>query len=197
MASAIHGVDAHLQATAEAFAAKGFIAAAPDLFLRKVPGRVERGDARSTPRGRPRLEVIRTDEADLADILIDLRKLARFDGRAATMGFCYRAPIRISDRSVWAGRRHLGAIIATSIAAVPALVMRGLYPSQRWTIASTESQMRVRVSLLRRSPGARYRIPPMTSSLRTGEAETCAYYGAATAMQPGKWTLGCARRSGG
>ena len=54
LASAIHGVDADLRDIADAFAAKGYIAAAPDLFSRTVPGPLERGDARSTPRGQPR-----------------------------------------------------------------------------------------------------------------------------------------------
>ena len=39
LASAIHGVDADLRAIADEFAAKGFIAAAPDLFWRTEIGR--------------------------------------------------------------------------------------------------------------------------------------------------------------
>lgn len=95
LASAIHGVDPDLRAIAEEFAAAGYIAAAPDLFWRTVPGALARGDARSTPRGQPRLEKIRTGEADLADTLTDLRKHARFNGRAAVMGFCYGGPYAI------------------------------------------------------------------------------------------------------
>ena len=95
LASAIHGVDADLRAIADAFAAKGYIAAAPDLFSRTVPGPLARGDARSTPRGQPRLEVIRTGEADMADALAEVRKLPQFNGRAAAMGFCYGGPYAI------------------------------------------------------------------------------------------------------
>jgi carboxymethylenebutenolidase len=95
LASAIHGVDADLRAIADAFASKGYIAAAPDLFSRTVPGPLERGDARSTPRGQPRLEVIKTGEADMTDTLVELRKLPQFNGRAATMGFCYGGPYSI------------------------------------------------------------------------------------------------------
>ncbi len=38
LASAVHGVDADVRGIADAFAAKGFIAAAPDLFWRTLPG---------------------------------------------------------------------------------------------------------------------------------------------------------------
>jgi len=95
LASAIHGVDADLRAIADVFAAKGYIAAAPDLFSRTVPGPLARGDARSTPRGQPRLPVIKTGEADMADTLAEVRKLPQFNGRAATMGFCYGGPYAI------------------------------------------------------------------------------------------------------
>ena len=95
LASAIHGVDADLRAIADAFAAKGYIAAAPDLFSRTVPGPLARGDERSTPRGQPRLEVIKTGEADMADTLAEVRKQPQFNGRAAAMGFCYGGPYAI------------------------------------------------------------------------------------------------------
>ena len=38
LASAVHGVDADIREIADEFAAKGYIAAAPDLFWRTVPG---------------------------------------------------------------------------------------------------------------------------------------------------------------
>jgi carboxymethylenebutenolidase len=95
LASAIHGVDADLRALADTFAAKGYIAAAPDLFSRTVPGPLARGDARSTPRGQPRLQVIKTGEADMADTLAEVRKLPQFNDRAAAMGFCYGGPYAI------------------------------------------------------------------------------------------------------
>jgi carboxymethylenebutenolidase len=38
LASAVHGVDADIRAIADEFAAHGFIAAAPDLFWRSIPG---------------------------------------------------------------------------------------------------------------------------------------------------------------
>ena len=54
LASAVHGVDADITAIADEFAAKSFIAAAPDLFWRWMPGPIPGGDplneARSTSR---------------------------------------------------------------------------------------------------------------------------------------------------
>lgn len=95
LASAIHGVDGDIRAIADEFAARGYIAAAPDLFWRTVPGPLARDDARAAPRGQPRLERIREGEADMADTLAELRKHPLFNGRAAAMGFCYGGPYAI------------------------------------------------------------------------------------------------------
>ena len=95
LASAIHGVDKDLRAIADQFAARGYIAAAPDLFWRTTPGPLVRDDPRSTPRGQPRLEKIKTGERDLADVLPVLRKQPLFNGRAAVIGFCYGGPYAI------------------------------------------------------------------------------------------------------
>jgi len=95
LASAVHGVDADVRGIADAFAAKGYIAAAPDLFWRTVPGPLGRDDDRTKTRSQPRLEKIRTGEADMADALAEVRKLPQFNGRAAAMGFCYGGPYAI------------------------------------------------------------------------------------------------------
>jgi carboxymethylenebutenolidase len=95
LASAIHGVDKDLRGIAEEFAASGYIAAAPDLFWRTVPGPLARDDPRSAPRGQPRLEKIKAGERDLADVLAVLRKLPLCNGRAAVIGFCYGGPYAI------------------------------------------------------------------------------------------------------
>ena len=95
LASAIHGVDADLRAIADEFAAAGYLAAAPDLFSRTVPGPLARGDERSTPRGQPRLQRIKEGEADMADTLAHLRTLPQFNGRAVAMGFCYGGPFAL------------------------------------------------------------------------------------------------------
>ena len=95
LACAVFGVDEDVRAIADEFAANGYIAAAPDLFWRSVPGPLTRGDDRSAQRSKPRLEKIRTGEADLADTLAELRKQPQFNGRAAAMGFCYGGPYGI------------------------------------------------------------------------------------------------------
>jgi carboxymethylenebutenolidase len=95
LASAVHGVDQDVQSIADEFAAAGFIAAAPDLFWRTVPGPLARGDDRSKTRSQPRLQVIRTGEADMADTLAMLKQLPEFNGKALAMGFCYGGPYAI------------------------------------------------------------------------------------------------------
>ncbi len=95
LASAVHGVDADVRAIADEFAAHGFVAAAPDLFWRSIPGPLSRGDDRATLRSQPRLERIKVGERDMADTLAYLGTLPKFNGRAAAMGFCYGGPYAI------------------------------------------------------------------------------------------------------
>ena len=96
LASAVHGADRDLRAIADAFAAQGFIAAAPDLFWRTIPGPLTRADGeKTTARSQPRGEKVKTGEADLADTLKHLRTLKAFNGKAAVMGFCYGGPYAI------------------------------------------------------------------------------------------------------
>jgi carboxymethylenebutenolidase len=93
--SAIHGVDEDLRGIADEFAAKGCIAAAPDLFWRSVPGPLAHDDPRSRPRGQPRLEKIKAGEADLLAVREALRAEPAWNGRAAVIGFCYGGPYAI------------------------------------------------------------------------------------------------------
>lgn len=96
LASAVHGVDKDIRDLADAFAAAGFIAAAPDLFWRTMPGPLTRADGDlPAKRSQPRLEKIKTGEADMADTLAALRQVENFNGRAAAMGFCYGGPYAI------------------------------------------------------------------------------------------------------
>ena len=95
LASAIHGVDGDIRAIADEFATLGYIAAAPDLFWRSVPGPLVRDDPRSKPRGQPRLEKIKAGEADMKDTLAEIRRLPQSNGRAMAMGFCYGGPYAI------------------------------------------------------------------------------------------------------
>jgi len=95
LASAVHGVNADIRAIADEFASHGCIAAAPDLFWRTIPGPLSRDDDRTKQRSQPRLEKIKTGEADLADALAWLRKLPQSNVRAAVIGFCYGGPYAI------------------------------------------------------------------------------------------------------
>lgn len=95
LASAVHGVDKDIRAIADEFASHGYIAAAPDLFWRSIPGPLARDDDRTKQRSQPRLEKIKAGEADMADTLAELRKQPQFNGHAAAMGFCYGGPYAI------------------------------------------------------------------------------------------------------
>jgi carboxymethylenebutenolidase len=95
LACAILGVDQDLRDIADEFASHGYIAAAPDLFWRSVPGPLVHEDPRARERGQPRLPKIAAGEADMADTLAHIRTLPRFNGRAAAMGFCYGGPYAI------------------------------------------------------------------------------------------------------
>lgn len=95
MASSVRGVDADLIAIADELAARGFLAMAPDLFWRTLPGPVPRGDKRGAERSQPRLEKIRAGEADMADTLVALRRHPKYNGHALAMGFCYGGPYAI------------------------------------------------------------------------------------------------------
>jgi carboxymethylenebutenolidase len=95
LASAVHGVNEDLRDIADEFATLGYIAAAPDLFWRTIPGPLARDDERTKQRSQPRLEKIRTGESDLADTLAEVRALPQSNGRAAVIGFCYGGPYAI------------------------------------------------------------------------------------------------------
>src|SRR5687767_6734234 len=95
MAASVHGVDKDFRAIADAFAAKGYIAAAPDLFWRTVPGPLPRDDERSKTRSQPRHQRIKEGESDMADTLNEVRKLPQFNGRALAAGFCYGGPYAV------------------------------------------------------------------------------------------------------
>ena len=95
LACSIDGVDADLCQIADSFAAVGYIAAAPDLFWRTIPGPLPSGDPLTQERAQPRRDKIRTNERDLVDTLGYLRTLPQGNGRAAVMGFCYGGPFAI------------------------------------------------------------------------------------------------------
>src|SRR5438105_8038337 len=95
LASAVRGGDGDIVAIGDEFAAHGFIAAAPDLFWRTIPGPLSHDDGRAQQRSQPRLEKIKQGEADMADTLTQLRDLPEFNGSAVAMGFCYGGPYAV------------------------------------------------------------------------------------------------------
>jgi len=95
LASAVHGVDQDIRAIADEFASRGYLAAAPDLFWRSIPGPLSRDDDRTKQRSQPRLEKIKTGETDLVDTLAEVRTQPHFNGHAAVIGFCYGGPYAI------------------------------------------------------------------------------------------------------
>jgi carboxymethylenebutenolidase len=95
LACAVHGVNDDIRAIADEFAGHGYFAAAPDLFWRTIPGPLARDDDRTKQRSQPRLEKIKTGEADLADTLAAVRNMPQSNGRAAVIGFCYGGPYAI------------------------------------------------------------------------------------------------------
>jgi carboxymethylenebutenolidase len=95
LASAVHGVDQDIRAIADEFASHGYIAAAPDLFWRSIPGPLARDDDRTKQRSQPRLEKIKAGETDMADTLTEVRRQPQCNGRAAAMGLCYGGPYAI------------------------------------------------------------------------------------------------------
>lgn len=95
LACSIDGVDADLRQIADEFAAAGYIAIAPDLFWRTLPGPLPSGDPRTMERSLPRLEKLAANERDLRDTLAFLGTLPHWNGRAAVMGFCYGGPFAI------------------------------------------------------------------------------------------------------
>jgi carboxymethylenebutenolidase len=96
------GVDHDMRELCEEFASHGYIAAAPDLFWRSLPGPLHREDPRAAERSQPRLEKVRAGEVDMADMCNCMRALPTCNGRVAVMGFCYGGPYAIL------GPRHLG-----------------------------------------------------------------------------------------
>ena len=95
IASAVHGVDADVRGIADAFADAGYIAAAPDLFWRTIPGPLPRDDKRSAERSQPRLPVIATGETDMADTLLAVRQVKQHNGKAVAMGLCFGGPYSV------------------------------------------------------------------------------------------------------
>jgi carboxymethylenebutenolidase len=92
VACAVFGVDEDIRKITDEFAAAGYIAYAPDLFWRTIPGPLANGDNRTKERSQPRLEKIKTGEADMRDVAVAIRTLPQSNGKVATIGLCYGGP---------------------------------------------------------------------------------------------------------
>ncbi|MDH3444895.1 MAG: dienelactone hydrolase family protein [Deltaproteobacteria bacterium] len=95
--SSISGVDSDMTYYADALAAEGFVASAPDMFWRDAdPGPLvwnDDGRKRAFARnGRYDLEL---GMQDLADVIADLKKHPQCNGKIAVMGFCFGSPFAL------------------------------------------------------------------------------------------------------
>jgi len=95
--STISGVDSDMTHYADALGAEGFIASAPDMFWRDA----DAGALTWTDDGRKRA-FARNDRydlelgmRDLADVIADLKKQPRCNGKIAVMGFCFGGPFAL------------------------------------------------------------------------------------------------------
>jgi carboxymethylenebutenolidase len=95
--STISGVDSDMIQYADALAAEGFVASAPDMFWRDAdPGPLvwnEDGRKRAFARnGRYDLDL---GMRDLADVIAHLKKHPQCNGKIAVMGFCFGSPFAL------------------------------------------------------------------------------------------------------
>ena len=96
LAAAVHGVDKDIRDLADEFAgARLSSPPRPTCSGARSRDRSPGDDERTKERSQPRLEKIKAGEADMVDTLAHLRTLPQFNGRAATMGFCYGGPYAI------------------------------------------------------------------------------------------------------
>src|SRR5258706_16013549 len=83
LASAVHGVNEDLRVIPDEFASHGYIAAAPDLFWRTIPGPLARDDDGTKRRSEPRLQKISKSQTHLAETFAGIHNLPQTNGRAA------------------------------------------------------------------------------------------------------------------
>ena len=93
--ASIFGVDADVRGNVDDLAARGFVAAAPDLFWRGDAGpmpRTENGMQRARERAKDRDALIEKGVQDLADVIAALDSYPQFNGKTAVVGLCYGGP---------------------------------------------------------------------------------------------------------
>lgn len=93
--SSIYGVDEDVRNAAAELAAKGIVAAAPDLFWRGDSGpmsRDEEGQKRASARASDRANLVEAGVQDLADVMAAVKALPQCNGKVAVLGLCYGGP---------------------------------------------------------------------------------------------------------
>ena len=95
--STISGVDSDMTHYADALAAEGFVASAPDMFWRDAdPGPLTwNDDGRKRAFARNDRYDLELGMRDLADVIADLKKHPRCNGKIAVMGFCFGGPFAL------------------------------------------------------------------------------------------------------
>lgn len=96
--ASVYGVDADVEKYCRDLAARGFPAAAPDLFWRGDKGpkpRTEQGGKEAAARAKDRAPMIQHGMKDLADVIARLQQEPSCDGRVTVVGLCYGGPFAI------------------------------------------------------------------------------------------------------
>ncbi|MDA9176362.1 dienelactone hydrolase family protein [Alphaproteobacteria bacterium] len=83
---AIFGTDPEMEELIEAYAADGFLTAAPDYFFRTIPGPTAEWDI---ARDRMNRHDIDQGLVDMSDAMDELRAHERCNGKVAMLGFCF------------------------------------------------------------------------------------------------------------
>jgi carboxymethylenebutenolidase len=95
--STISGVDSDMKYYADTLAAEGFVASAPDMFWRDTdPGPLPwTDDGRKRAFARNDRYDLELGMRDLADVIANLKKHPRCNGKVAVMGFCFGGPFAL------------------------------------------------------------------------------------------------------
>lgn len=96
--ASVYGVDDDVKRNIDDLAAKGFIAAGPDLFWRGDKGPMTRSEEdarRAKQRAADRFPLIEQGVKDLVDVIAALKNLPQCNGHIVPIGLCYGGPYAI------------------------------------------------------------------------------------------------------
>ena len=102
--STISGVDSDMTYYGDTLAAEGFVASAPDMFWRDAdPGPlIWNEDGRKRAFARNKRYNLDLGMRDLADVIANLKKHPRCNGKIAVMGFCFGSPFALLSAARYA-----------------------------------------------------------------------------------------------